>query len=147
MALTLYENTPLTIPTQELALEPRAANGENRGEKLERELKSFREDLRRLENRIKKKQLELVCFQSEMKGKWFKLLCNVEEEADYFDTDDCEYGCQYDWRSSSVVDMAKEVLGYKTFMENVEKKRKEKERKEKEWMEKKERLTRTNSKP
>ena len=83
-----------------------------------------------------------------MKGKWFKLLCEVEEEADDFDKrHDCEYGCQYDWRDSSVVDMAKEVLGYKALMEKFKKAREEKERKEKERMEKKERLTRTNSKP
>ena len=96
-----------------------------------------------MENRIKKKQLELVCFQSEMKAKWFELLCNVEEEADFvFDTEDFEYGCEYRWRRTSIVYEAKEVLGYKTWMEKYKKERKEKEEREK-----KERLTRTNSKP
>ena len=70
-----------------------------------------------------------------LKNKWFELLCRVEEET----FANC---CAYMWRRRSVVYEAKEVLGYKTWLEKYKKERKEKEEREK-----KERLTRPNSKP
>ena len=85
------------------------------------------DDLTRRRDELEARQRFLEDY---LKNKWFELLCRVEEKADdVFDTGDFEYGCEYRWRRRSIVYEAKKVLGYKT------------------WREKKERLTRTNSKP
>ena len=52
-----------------------------------------------------------------MKGKWFKLLGDTEEEAEGIFS---YYGYEYWWRSSSVVYMATRLLGWKARKEKFD---------------------------